>query len=145
MTSIDPFAHRVKALEAAASPQFATAGLIHAVVYLGDQLARLNDLADTVASGPLRTGNDGAPLGEVVHDEAAELVPSTVVDAVLTAADLDALPDRATVYDADGDGWTKTGNLWRLDDDRTAAASGQAHAVRAATVVRVYGPITATN
>lgn len=133
MTSIDPFAHRVKALEAAASPQFATAGLIHSVVYLGDQLARLNDLADTVASGPPRTGNDGAPLGEVVHDEAAELVPSTVVNAELTAADLDALPDKTTVYDADGDGWTKTGNLWQLDD-------GERYELPA-TLVKVYGPI----
>lgn len=137
----DPFAHRVKALEAAASPQFATAGLIHAVVYLGDQLARLNDLADTVASGPPRTGNDGAPLGEVVHDEAAELVPSTAETAALTAADLDALPDKTTVCDADGDGWTKmgNGNLWRLD------CSNRPFAERAATLVKVYGPITATN
>ena len=137
MTSIDPFAHRAKALDAAASPQFATAGVVHAIVYLGDQLARLNDLADTVASGPPQTGNDGAPLGEVVHDEAAELVPSTVVDAVLTATDLDALPDKKTVYDADGDGWTKTGNRWRLDN------AGRPE--RAAALVKMYGPITATN
>lgn len=84
-----------------------------------------------------RTGRDGAPLGEVAHDEAAELVPSTVVNAELTAADLDALPDKKTVYDADGDGWTKTGNLWQLDD-------GERYELPA-TLVKVYGPITATN
>lgn len=66
-----------------------------------------------------RTGNDGAPLG---------VEP-------LTAPDLDALPEGTTVCDADGDGWTKIGNLWRLDNGWRSE--------RAAALVKMYGPITA--
>lgn len=82
-----------------------------------------------------RTGNDGALLGEVVHDEAAELVPSTAETAALTVADLDAMSGGTTVYDADGDGWVKTGTRWRLDNEGRSE--------RAATLIKVYGPLTA--
>lgn len=87
-----------------------------------------------------RTGNDGAPLGEVVHDEAAELVPSTAETAALTAVDLDALPHGAVVQDSDWEEWEKTLRGWYMRGMNVNAPS--ACPLSSKTLFECRGPLT---